>query len=278
MSKLVSLFKQPDLRLRYRKLTSKKRMLPDFIIIGAQREGTTSLYNYLIEHPSVLPAYKKEIHFFDLNFDKGIDWYRAHFSLTRRQTIFKGNKIITGESSPYYLFHPLVPSRTKKLLPNCQFIVLLRNPLDRAYSHYNHEVKRGTETRSFRDAIMNEENLIEEEEIKIIKKRNYSSKLHQNFSYLSRGYYYIQLKRWLDFFPKDKFFFIETNNLKRKPKNILEELYSFLNLSAFDNFDFPIYNKNTYPKIPDQLRKELELYYVEKNEQLYSLINEKYNW
>ena len=134
--------------------------MPDFLIIGTQRGGTTSLYNYLLARPQIAAATRKEVHFFDNNFHRGIPWYRAHFpSLIQgdmAETI-RGQRFITGEASPYYLFHPHAPARAALVVPKAKLIVLLRNPVDRAYSHYCRMVKKGRETLSFEDALAQEE-------------------------------------------------------------------------------------------------------------------------
>src|SRR5947209_2592633 len=117
----------------------ERRGMPGFLIIGAQRCGTTSLYDDLVKHPSIATASQKEIHFFDLNFQKGIDWYQAQFPGLGQ----KG--FITGEASPYYIFHPLAPKRILAAAPEIKLIVMLRNPVNRAYSHYQHEIKIGAE-------------------------------------------------------------------------------------------------------------------------------------
>ena len=111
------------------------RMLPDFVIIGAQKSGTSSLYDFVVQHPAILPAAKKELHYFSLGYKKGEYWYRLRFPIRASQ------KLLSGEASPIYLFYPMVPGRMKKLLPDVKLIVILRNPVDRAYSHY-HDTKR----------------------------------------------------------------------------------------------------------------------------------------
>src|SRR5437868_6286833 len=120
----------------YRATTNWMRLVPDFIIIGAQKGGTTSLYNYLITHPGIAPIYVKEPHFFDTSFSKGLVWYRSHFP-TRLEKYYAQHfhklDFITGEASPYYLFHPLAPERVAKTLPHVKLILVLRNPVDRAY-------------------------------------------------------------------------------------------------------------------------------------------------
>jgi len=134
-------------------------MLPDFIIIGVQRGGTTSLYKYMTKHPKIIPALKKEIHFFDNKFGKGLSWYESQFMqnpffcLLKRKR--KSEDTITGEASPYYIYHPHVPKRISKILPNVKLIAILRNPIERAFSHYNHEVRLGAEKLSFEDALKN---------------------------------------------------------------------------------------------------------------------------
>ena len=127
--------KTPSVEKLYRGTTNWIRLLPDFIIIGTQRGGTTSLYSYLASHPSVGPASTKEVHFFDNKYTKGLAWYRAHFPSAIEKYYaehIQKRKFITGESSPYYLFHPHVPKRVAKDVPHAKFIVLLRNPVDRA--------------------------------------------------------------------------------------------------------------------------------------------------
>ena len=105
-----------------------ERRLPDFLIIGAQKCGTSSMFAYLNQHPQMKLPDVKEIHFFDLNYSNGLDWYTSHFppaSLSHR--------MVTGEASPYYLFHPHVPERVRLHCPDVKLVVMLRNPVDRAY-------------------------------------------------------------------------------------------------------------------------------------------------
>ena len=127
--------------------------LPNFLIIGAQRCGTTTLYNQLVSHPDISPATTKELHYFDINFSKGIQWYKEQFNDER----------IIGEASPYYIFHPLCPKRIFDIIPEVKIIVLLRNPVERAYSHYWHEIRLGKENLSFEDAISEESSRIKNE-------------------------------------------------------------------------------------------------------------------
>src|SRR5947209_1159841 len=136
--------------------SADRRALPDFLIIGAQKAGTTSLYRYLAAHPDIVASTRKEVHFFDINFWRGEWWYRSLFPLRRRlqrRPPLRNRPAITGEASPYYLFHPFAPERAAQLLPDAKLIVLLRDPVERAWSHYRHEVANGRETMTFPDAL-----------------------------------------------------------------------------------------------------------------------------
>lgn len=170
--------------------------LPTFLIIGAQRCGTTSLYDSLTGHPSILPALRKELHYFDNNYDKCLEWYKAFFPLRLpRETNSTANPPLRGEATPYYIFHPRAHQRIADVLPNAKLIVVLRNPVDRAYSHYWHEVRMGYEHLSFEEAIAKESERTGREVHDLLRDEQYRSVEHQHFSYLNRGIYHQQLRR-----------------------------------------------------------------------------------
>ena len=139
---VIESVKRPLRRIRsdYRELTAPFRGLPSALVIGAQRSGTTSIFNYLIQHPDVVAPLGKEIHYFDLHYDQGVRFYRGRFPYSHRLR----NGAITLDATPYYLVHPLAPERAAGLLPDIKLIALLRNPIERAFSHYQHEVRGGT--------------------------------------------------------------------------------------------------------------------------------------
>jgi len=148
------------IQLTFGTLTSWMRMMPDFLIIGAQRCGTTSLFNYLSQHPDIYPSFPKEVHYFSNYYKKGTAWYRSHFPLTwqkKYRELVQGRKFMTGEATPYYFSHPHAPRRIFNALPKVRLFLLLRNPVDRAFSHYQYEVKMGIESLSFEEAIDKEE-------------------------------------------------------------------------------------------------------------------------
>jgi len=226
---------------------------PAFIILGAQKSGTTSLYRYLAAHPSVKPALRKEIHFFDLNFDRGWNWYLKHFP----SRVPPGS--ITGEATPYYLFHPAVPRRVADMLPDAKLVAVLRNPVDRAYSHYAHSVKHGFETASFENALAREIDLIEEG--RSPADRVDDSYFHQHHTYVSRGIYAPQLDRWYTLYPPERLLVLKSEDLSRHPATAVQRTVEFLGLSAQElrDISFPRLHQGTYgsemnPKTREMLR------------------------
>ncbi|MEH1918615.1 sulfotransferase domain-containing protein [Nostoc sp.] len=265
----------------YKRLTNSIRLMPHFIIIGAQKCGTTSLYEYLQQHSFVAPATTKEIHFFDINFSQGISWYRMHFpsvlyKYRNKQTF--GQNIITGEASPYYIFHPLTPKRISKIIPQVKLIVLLRNPVDRAYSHYQHVVRMGAETLSFEEAIQKERERISGEEEKILRNENYYSFNHQIYSYLSRGIYVDQLKVWSGFFPKEQFLIIKFEDLSTDTSAVFKQVLKFLNLPESKPKNYLKYNCGCYPEMAPTTRKYLNDYFKPYNEELYEYLGKNFGW
>ncbi len=160
MKLLLSILKHLSyLNYKLRNITSRLRVVPDFPIVGAMKSGTSSLYLYTTQHPHVLPALKVEVHYFDINFNRGNKWYRSHFPTIFYKFIsrlIKRHKMITGEASPYYLFFPHSAQRIYTTFPNLKIIIILRNPVDRAYSHYFHSTRGGFESLSFEEAVKKE--------------------------------------------------------------------------------------------------------------------------
>ncbi len=268
-------------RFLYRMLTGQLRLVPDFIIIGAQRCGTTSLYNYLIEHPGVAPALTKEVNFFDRNFRKGTRWYGAHFpSLASRYyaTQIRGRRFSTGESSPYYIFHPLVPCRIAEMIPAVKLIVLLRNPVDRAYSHYRHVERLGFETLSFEDALAHETERLRGEREKIVEDDDYNSFNHQHYSYLSRGIYVDQLETWASYFPREQLLVLRSEDLYADPETVLMRTLEFLELPNWQPKKYWKYNFGNNPTMDAGTRRRLLDYFKPHNERVYEQLGTNFGW
>jgi len=232
-----------SLRIAARQLLAPLRMQPDFIIVGAQKAGTSSLFTYLVQHPAIAAPLRKEIHYFDLNAERPYSWYKAHFPL------HKALDRITGEASPYYLFHPLVPDRIVKRLPNAKIIIMLRNPIDRAVSHYWHSRRHGYETLAPHDAFASEEARLGTA-FEVVKSGGYSSS-HQHHSYAARSCYSRQVSIYIDKFPTANLKVIAMEDLVCDPGQVVADTITFLGLPPGEITDLAPRNVNPNPKTVD---------------------------
>lgn len=252
--------------------TNRLRMLPDFLIIGAQRAGTTSLYRYLVQHPAVLPVVlTKGAHYFDTNHDKGVAWYRAHFPLHAHAAILSsrlGARVLTGEGSPYYVFHPLAPKRVAELLPEVRLILLLRDPVERAYSHHQHEVARGFEDLSFEEAIEREPERLAGERERLIADPAYRSFEHQHHSYLARGLYLEQILVWRERFRADQLLILIAEEFFADPAATLARVEGFLGLPPWRPASFPRYNARRRAPMDPATRRRLAAHFRGPNAEL----------
>ena len=246
---------------------------PNFIIIGAQKGGTTSLYTYLTQHPQVAPAAQKEIHYFDLQFDKGAEWYYSQFPSSAE----RGYKV-TGEASPYYIFHPHVPQRIYQLCPEVKLIILLRNPVDRAISHYHHEIKIKCESLSFQEAIASEPERLKGEIAKILASPTYYSYEHQHHTYLSRGIYADQLPAWMKLFPKSQLLILKSEDLYTNPCGIYNSVLEFLGLPPHQLEIYEKHNATQYPPVSEIVYEQLRAYYRSPNQRLAQLCDRDFGW
>jgi hypothetical protein len=269
------------IKLPTRILTNNLRVLPNFLIIGASKCGTTSLYYYLIQHPSVVPALTKEAHFFDQTYRMGLAWYRG-FSSTKLakyySTKITKKGVITGEATPCYIFHPHAPSRVFKTVPDAKLIVLLRNPVDRAYSYYHHNLRRGLESLSFEEAIESEEERLRGELEKMIDDNNYFSFNRQFYSYLSRGFYVDQLENWMKFFPSEQILILKSEDLFTDPGSIFKRIVAFLDLPDFEPNALKKANTTPSPEMDAATRKRLVDYFRPYNQKLYDFLGVDFGW
>jgi hypothetical protein len=262
-------------------VTGKRRLLPDFIVIGAQRAGTTSFFNYLCQHPEVHPSFPKEVHYFSNNFQKGLSWYRSHFPLASSKVKSEevdGRKFITGEATPYYLCHPHAPLRAFQVVPKALLIVLLRDPVERAYSHYHHEVRMGAETLSFEDALDKEDERLQHETQKMVENEQYRSFNHQHFSYLSRGIYLEQIQAWRKHFSPESMLILTSEGFYSEPSKAINQVTDQLGLSGWQLKDTKKYNSSPYPEMDARTRKRLVEYYQPYNEKLFEYLNMDLGW
>jgi hypothetical protein len=264
--------------IKYRLSTRGIGPLPSFIIIGAQRGGTTNLYNLLLGHPDVYPGVVKEAHYFDQHFSRGTAWYRAHFAADCRSSDEPYNRPITGEATPCYLFHPHAARRVAELLPTTKLIVLLRNPVDRAYSHYNLSRAWGHEELSFDEAIACEEARIADDVQHLRDDEWYLGANRARFSYLSRGIYADQLPGWLQRFGSERLLILQSETFFADPGRTLGHVIDFLGLppKKLDlNRDYP---KLSRPPLEKATREQLTSFFQPHNERLFDLLGTEYDW
>ena len=258
----------------YREFTAEKRVLPNFLIIGAQRCGTTSLYDYISEHPNMIPSPVKELYYFNDNFDKGLNWYKEYFPLKSHMK----KDYITGEATPNYLFNPYTAERVKKTIPNVKLIVLLRNPIERAYSHYNFMKKLGQESLSFEEALNHETERISSELNHQDKTQYCVGHNLSSFSYRLRGLYAEQLSIWLKHFPREQFLFIQSEKFYKNTAAEYWRVIEFLELPKHNKINFKQLNEGKYLAMAPKLYDSLKEFYQTKNQDLFDLIGEKYDW
>jgi len=268
---------------QFRALTHPLRVLPDFVIIGAQKCGTSSLYSYVTQHPWVAPCSEKEVHFFDMNvhFCLGLEWYRAHFISSMYKSYVKrahGYELITGEATPYYLFYPHAPERIFQVLPKAKLIALLRNPVDRAYSHYHHQFQRGRETLSFEDAIAAEPERLSGEREKILADESYDSFNHAHYSYLGRGLYVEQLQAWEKWFPREQMLVLESEKFFADPAIGMKRVWQFLQLSDWSPGGYKKFNVGSYQNMNNATRRRLLEYFALHNQRLFEYLGVTFAW
>ena len=278
-----------DARGFARRNRGRGRILPDFIVIGAAKSGTTTLYASLIGHPLVKPCATeaahfggtKEVHYFDYNFWRGTDWYRAHFPLEQERIAFEREHerpFLTGEATPSYISNHWAPSRIRALLPNVALIAVLRNPVDRAYSQFQMSRREGLEELDFEDAISCEDERLECELVRIRADPLYNSWDFGRWSYLARSRYAEQLERWLEIFPRKQFLFLKSEDLSANPSRAVALAYDFLDLPPHRKDEVIRLHTGEYTDMPPDLRRRLTDYFRPYNERLYELIGMDFGW
>jgi hypothetical protein len=256
--------------------------LPDFVVIGGKKCGTTFLYQLLGQHPLVQPAASKELHFFDALFDEGAEWYRQCFPAPRWED---GRRTITGEASPY-MAHRYAPERMAQVVPQARLIALLRNPVERAYSDYQMVARKDREHKTFEEAIgleepaeagkarPNEGETSEDEDHAV---------LDEDSEYLSRGVYIDQLLRWAEFFPREQLLVLKSEDFFESPNETLKLVLDFLDLPEWEPESEELMaskrNEGRYEREMDPVtRRRLEAYFEPHNRRLYEFLGKDFGW
>lgn len=239
--------------------------VPNFIIIGSQRCGTTSLYTYLSQHPQILTPIKKEMDFFSWHFDRGIDWYLAHFPpMPRRE------KFVTGEASPSYFDSREAPERLYRLFPEAKLIVLLRNPVDRAISQFYRLTDLNWEARSLDRVISDEIERLSQNPEYIIGE--------EPGNYLARGRYIEFIKNWLAFFPREQLLILKSEDFYAGAATTLKQVLEFLDLPEYQLSEYQNANPGSYQPVNQSVRDWLRDYFRPYNQQLEEYLNTNFNW
>jgi Sulfotransferase domain len=268
--------------------TSGLRPLPDFLIIGTHRGGSTSLHAYLAQHPCVARKFPrvqhvKGVRYFDENFFRGVDWYRSHFPTVASRKYLqrrRGHPVVTGEASPYYLFHPAAAERAGRLVPHAKLVVLLRDPIERAYSHWKRERRDNKEPlERFEDAIAAEPERLAGEVERILNDDSYYSYAHENFSYITQGLYVDSLRKWLEHYPREQVYVEVSERLLQDPQRVYDDILEFLGLPPFRLRDVKLLNTNvTDHRLDAATRRELTARIAPHNRRLEELLGIELGW
>jgi hypothetical protein len=254
--------------------------LPDFAIIGVTKGGTTFLYHLLTLHPHVEHAAKKELHYFGILFeDEGVEWYRRCFPTPRWKD---GRRTITGEATPY-LHYPPAAERMAEAVPRARLIALLRNPVDRAYSHHHHLVRKGLETRTFEEAIEAELARPPGEADKTYEREDRASLFNPDHVYLSHSIYVDQFLHWSRFFPEEQMLVLKSEDFFERPAETLKPVLGFLGLPDWEPEASEIVpkkrNEGHYEQGMDPAtRRRLEEFFEPHNRRLYEYLGKDFGW
>ena len=251
-------------------LTGPMRVRPDFVIVGAQRCGTTSMFETLVRHPDVLrPFLRKGIHYFDKSYARGELWYRGHFPLVVTSRLRgRNHQVLTGESSPYYMFHPLARQRLAADLPDVKLIVMLRDPVVRAYSGHSHELARGFEDLPFAEALAAEPARLQGERERLMAEPGYDSFHWQHHAYRTRGQYVEQLTALEQLVGRDRMCVVDSGGFFRDPEPVFDHVREFLGLAPCSGIVFEQHNARQRSPLSEDLREELQEHFRPWDEQL----------
>ncbi|MCX5925450.1 MAG: sulfotransferase domain-containing protein [Candidatus Dependentiae bacterium] len=241
---------------------------PDYLIIGVQKSGTTALYNYIVEHPKIIKAKLKEVNFFnrDIDFKRGIGWYKEQLNYSKEL-----DELVYGEASPEYTrpLRPVISTRIYFLFPHTKLIVLLRDPVERAWSHYKMKWRWGNVGRTGGTQQSFEYELINRPDL------------------LGRGLYADLFKRWFAYFPRNQFLIIKSEDLRANPDKIVNQVFSFLGLEEYHLDSYELYNvgsnvrdgiEHHYPEFKEETRLRLVDYFKPRNKELEELLGMQFNW
>ena len=268
-------------------VTASSRVTPDFLVIGAKRGGSTSLYRNLVATPGVLPLWPevedlKGTYFFDLFWARGESWYRGHFPTERarrRAAEERDGPVVVGEASPYYLHHPHAPARARAVAPNARIIAVLRDPVARAHSHYKERRKQQIEALdTFAEAVAAESGRLDGEFERMVADPDYVSWNHLNFGYVAQGRYLDAVRRWEEQFGQERVLVLRSEDLYADAAAVLNQVRSFLGLEPVRDLDAAHYNNTGNDPLPADLEANLRSALKDDVEALESHLGRDLHW
>jgi hypothetical protein len=260
----------------------ESRVLPDLILAGVQRSGTTALFEALYRLPMVeRPRRGKGSHYFSYNYHRGWEWFQAQFPTRRWARLVEarhGHPMFCFDACPYYLFHPFAVERMAQALPDIKVMVMLRDPVRRAESHFHHSVRHGHETLGFEEALAAEADRLAGEDDRMQRDWTYWSHSHEHHSYVSKGMYADQLERLYQYYPHDQVMVIQSEAFYRDPNLVLERVTDWLGLPPVELSRTDDRNGHRYQHMDRAMRSRLIDLYRQPNERLYQLLGQRYDW
>lgn len=260
----------------------RRGALADYLVIGSMKTGSTMFYEWLVTHPLAPPAVEKEVHFFDFHFPMGTVWYRSQLPSRRQLETLSarhGHQAQAGEASPTYLFHPLAPRRAAVTVPSAKLIVILRNPVDRAYSHYSTGIRHDWEALSFEEALDREPaRLAGQIEALLMDEKNHRSFSRYRWSYQAMGHYAEQLEAWFEHFPREQFLVIFSEDFDRDPQGTFDHVWEFLGLPPHALPEKKRRVVGNYRPMPPKTRARLEKYFRPHDDRLSELLDVELPW
>lgn len=245
-----------------------KKSGPDFIIAGASKCGTSSIYYYLSGHPQILLSHKKEIDFYWKNYHRGLDWYLAHFP-----TLTDSSDFLTGEATPNYLRFPQVAQRIKDTFPDTKIIILLRNPADRAISWHYHRFNTGLTNQNLTTEIRQER-----ARLTTISEREIIETGFYNPDNIISSLYFYKLRAWIEILGREKFLILKSEDFYDAPSQNMAQVFEFLGLPNHQLNQYPKVNPGSYNEVDSALRSRLREYFAPYNQKLESYLGMKFNW
>ena len=271
---------------RYGALTASQRPGPDYLVIGAKKGGTTSVINWLVQHPQTMPMFPrtqrhKSPHYFDINYWRGQDWYLSHFPSRQARALHRRRRgqALVGESSPYYLFHPAAARRIRETVPSVRLIAVLREPASRAHSNYWDRVVAGTETLgTFEEALAAEAGRTRDVTAEQLDDPTFYHFSHDHHTYRARGHYAEQLETYYAEFPREQLLVLSLDELKRDAEAAFGRIQEHLGLDPARVDLTPRNERSGNPPLESATREELKAHYEPHNQRLAELLGEDFGW